>query len=190
MVKTSELSLATRNQVIGMFRANMKKSAIAREMGLGVSTVHYIISNYLKYGSVNSAPRSGRPSKLGERDVRRLIQTIKKDRKATIQDIHEKLSIDASKRTIQRKLLSLGIRSRSAIRKPFISNVNARKRLMWCRSYQSWSLKDWKRVIWSDECVRTLIWTQLEKVQSPPNIGSSCPRQLKEIASFHYSFIC
>ena len=65
--------------------------------------------------------------------------------------------MDVSTRTIQRKLLEFGIRSRSAVRKPFISKVNASKRLMWCRSRRGWSLKDWKRVIWSDEC-RIELW--------------------------------
>jgi transposase len=153
MVKTSELSLAARNHIVGMFRANVKKSTIAKEMGLGISTIHYVISKWLKCGNVNSTPRSGRPPKLGERDARRLVQTIKKNRTATLENIHEKLGIDVSKRTIQRKLLVLGIQSRSAIRKPFISKVNAMKRLTWCRSHRSWSLKDWKRVIWSDECM-------------------------------------
>jgi transposase len=152
MVKTRELCLAERNQIIGMFRSSMKKSAIAIEMGLGESTVRYVINKWLKSGSVNSAPRRGRPSKLSERDTRRLFQIIKKDRTAELEDIHEKFGKDASKRTIQRKLLSSGIRSRSAVKKPFISKVNAMRRLMWCRGRRGWSLKDWKRVIWSDEC--------------------------------------
>ena len=37
------------------------------------------------------------------------------------------------------------------------TKVNASKRLMWCRSRRGWSLKDWKRVIWSDEC-RIELW--------------------------------
>ena len=152
MTKTRELSLAERNQIIGMFRSNLKKSAIAKEMSVGESTVRYVITRWLESGSIDSAPRLGRPSKLNERDTRRLVHTIKKDRKATLVNIHDKIGIDASKRTIQRKLLASGIRSKSAVKKPFISKVNSMKRLMWCRGRRGWSLKDWKRVIWSDEC--------------------------------------
>ena len=152
MVKTRELGSAEPNQIIGMFRANVKKLAIAKEMGVGESTNSYVITKYLKSGCVNSAPRTGRPSKFSERDARRLVQTTRKNRKITLKEIHEQLDIDISKRTIQRKLLQRGIRSRSAVRKPFISKVNAMKRRMWCHGRRGWSLKDWKRVIWSDEC--------------------------------------
>ena len=152
MVKTRELGSDERNQIIGMFRSNMKKTAIAKELGIGESTVRYVISKWLDCGCVNSAPRSGRPSKLNLRDTRRLIQTTKKSRKSTLDDIHEKMDVDASKRTLQRKLLACGIQSRYAVRKPFVSKVNAMKRVMWCRGRRGWSLKDWKRVIWSDEC--------------------------------------
>jgi len=121
MVKTRELGSAEPNQIIGMFRANVKKLAIAKEMGVGESTNSYVITKYLKSGCVNSAPRTGRPSKFSERDARRLVQTTRKNRKITLKEIHEQLDIDISKRTIQRKLLQRGIRSRSAVRKPFIS---------------------------------------------------------------------
>jgi transposase len=135
----------------------VKKVAIAKEMGLGESTVRYVISKWLNSESVNSAPRSGRPSQLTVRDARKLVRTTKKNRKITLNEIREKLDVDVSTRSIQRKLLESGIRSRSAVRKPFISKVNASKRLMWCRSRRGWSLKDWKRVIWSDEC-RIELW--------------------------------
>src|SRR2546430_12281634 len=75
MTKTRELSLAERHHVIGMFRAKMKKVAIAKEMGLGESTVRYVISKWLKSETVNSTPRSGRPSQLSERNARRLVRT-------------------------------------------------------------------------------------------------------------------
>src|SRR5271167_1449717 len=117
MAKTRELSLPERNQIIGMFRANMKKVAIAKEMGLGESTVRYVISKWLKSESVNSVPRSGRPSKLSERDARRLIKTSKKHRKATLNEIGDLLDADVSTRTLQRKLLVSGIRSRLAVKK-------------------------------------------------------------------------
>ena len=90
MVKTRELGPAERNQIIGMFRSNMKKITIAKELGIGESTVRYVISKWLNCGSVNSAPRSGRPSKLNSRDTRRLILTTKKVRSSTLDNIHEK----------------------------------------------------------------------------------------------------
>ena len=82
MTKTRELRLAERHQIIGMFRAKVKKVAIAKEMGLGESTVRYVISKWLNSESVNSAPRSDRPSQLSVRDARKLVRTTKKIEKS------------------------------------------------------------------------------------------------------------
>jgi len=65
--------------------------------------------------------------------------------------------MNVHKETIGIKLRYLGLRSRKAIRKPFISKKNAKIRLWWSKACIGWTLKDWKRVIWSDEC-RIELW--------------------------------
>jgi transposase len=157
MVKTRELSIDERNQIIGMFKANLKKVTIAKQMGLGESTIRSVVTKWKTFECVNDAPRPGRPSKFNERDIRKLVRIMKRNRKNILEAIHEKLMVDVSKRTVQRKLLIIGIRSRSAIRKPFISKANAFKRLKWCSAHRGWSVKDWKRVIWSNES-RIELW--------------------------------
>ena len=38
-----------------------------------------------------------------------------------------------------------------ARKKPFIGKKNRRLRLKWARDHASWSIEDWRRVIWTDE---------------------------------------
>lgn len=38
------------------------------------------------------------------------------------------------------------------MKRPFLTQEHARKRLIWARAHQHWTVEDWKRVIWSDEC--------------------------------------
>ena len=39
-----------------------------------------------------------------------------------------------------------------AVKKPGLSAENIRKRLDWAIKYKDWTIEDWKKVIWSDEC--------------------------------------
>ena len=57
------------------------------------------------------------------------------------------------------KLHKQGIAGRAAIEKLFISDVNARNRKKWCLSHKAWTIRQWKRVIWSDESSLALFST-------------------------------
>lgn len=35
--------------------------------------------------------------------------------------------------------------------KPQITTCNARRRQEWCKAHRRWTLREWKRVVWSDE---------------------------------------
>jgi transposase len=152
MPKSPVISIEKRGIIVAMFKIGLKAAEIARKTNIGDMTVRSVIKRYQASGSLTSAPRSGRPPLLDDRDSRRLTQIVKKNRKVTLTDIHGILGVEASKRTLQRRLLKLDLKSRIAIKKPFISKINARRRVMWCRSRRNWTVKEWKRVIWSDEC--------------------------------------
>jgi len=142
MPKTRELTPEERCQIITMYKVHMKKATIAREMNLGESTVRAVINRWATSKSYNSAKRNGRPQKLGEREARRLTLIVKRNRKAALDDISQELNINVHKETIGKKLRNLGLRSRNAIRKPFISKKNAKARKRWCKSRLGWILKD------------------------------------------------
>ncbi|GFV04913.1 DDE_3 domain-containing protein [Trichonephila clavipes] len=42
-------------------------------------------------------------------------------------------------------------KSRAAIPTPIVTDVNAKRRLHWCHTHNTWSINKWKKVIWSDE---------------------------------------
>src|SRR5271168_1832761 len=121
-------------------------------MGIRDTTVRYVNKRYKASGSLNSAQRSGRPQLLDDRDSRRLIRIVKKDREAILNHIHEKFGAEVSKWTVQRKLLKLDYKSRIAVKKPLISKLNTRRRVIWCRSRRNWTKKQRKQIVWSDEC--------------------------------------
>ena len=59
--------------------------------------------------------------------------------------------MDVSAHTVRRRLLSAGLRGCVAVKKPFISARNKKKRLQFARNHRNWTVDDWSRVLWSDE---------------------------------------
>src|SRR5215471_4467945 len=121
MPKDRELTPEERCQIITLYKINLKKVDISRQMNIPESTVRAVINRWGDSMKFNSTHRAGRPQKLTEREARRLTLIVKRNRKATLDDIHQDLHLNVHKETIGRKLRNLGLRSRKAIRKPFIS---------------------------------------------------------------------
>jgi hypothetical protein len=71
----------------------------------------------------------------------------------------ERLGNRISANTVLRILHEAGLNKTKPTRKPGLSDPMRKARLEWCLAHQSWTLEDWKHVIWSDEtsvvlCIR------------------------------------
>ena len=110
-----------------------------------------IILRYKISSSTENRQRSGRPKKMNERDLRHLANDVKKNRRATLQNITNDTPSDVSQCTIRKSLHELGLSNRVAAKKPFISAKNQAKRLAFARKYQKMTVDDWKHVLWTDE---------------------------------------
>ncbi|KAJ4450863.1 hypothetical protein ANN_02295 [Periplaneta americana] len=53
--------------------------------------------------------------------------------------------------TVRRRLLEAGRRARKPIKKQLLAPVMCKKRLMWAKLHQHWTVNDWKNVLFSDE---------------------------------------
>ncbi|KAJ4425709.1 hypothetical protein ANN_27905 [Periplaneta americana] len=53
--------------------------------------------------------------------------------------------------TVRRRLLEAGRRARKPIKKQLLTPVMCKKRLMWAKLHQHWTVNDWKNVLFSDE---------------------------------------
>ncbi len=62
MPKSRELNIGERHAIIAMYQRGVKPAEIARQIGIGDTTVRYVIKRYQASGSLNSAHRSGRPN--------------------------------------------------------------------------------------------------------------------------------
>ena len=110
---------------------------------------------------VEDGKRTGCPSKKQD-EADEVIAIVSKDRQGSelsVEQIAERLGNRICAKTVWKILREAGLNKTKPTRKPGLSETMRKARLEWCLAHQSWSLEDWKHVIWSDEtsvvlCVR------------------------------------
>ncbi|CAB5375941.1 unnamed protein product [Rhizophagus irregularis] len=133
MVKTKELSNFERGRIIGLHEAGDSEKTISRKTGYEKTTIHNIITKY---------------HKTAEKMQKEFIESTGKE---------------VSKSTVKRTLYEIGYHSHAALSKPLISEPNRLIRLSWACERRSWTINDWKKVVWSDESRFTLFQKQFEE---------------------------
>ncbi|GIY65088.1 transposable element Tcb1 transposase [Caerostris darwini] len=126
MPPREELSEFEKGVLVGLHLAKVSIKEISRLRNCSKSTVARVVCRYKTEGHCQNKPRSGRPTVLTSRD---------------------------------RRVLGREIRSytgRSAAHKPLITKTYKKALLRWAKDHRTWTLDDWKRVLWSDESRFTL----------------------------------
>ena len=141
-----------RSVVRSMRRAGNTYGEIKKATGLERSTIQGIIN-----GPSSRTTRKGKtfkPHLLKPHEVRRIFLFVSKswaNRTKSWARIKAELHLEASSTTIRRTMKRHGYRRCVACRRPFISKKQAEKRLAFAFKYRWWGIKDWKKVVWSDE---------------------------------------
>ena len=151
-----ELSDVQRAFIYGLYIAGLSKKSISAQTGTLPTTVTrtiQLIERNIRNGAENpykSAPRAGRLYKLDDRAKRQLVRKVTAERKATLTELAtpSKSGKSLNRKTVRAILKAANKARRRARRKPWISDVNKRKRLIfrWRNKYTPWVL-----VCWSDE---------------------------------------
>ena len=144
MVKTRELTDFKHGKIIGLYKAGESEKDISKKTGYGKTTIHNIILKYNEMGAISVAPRSGRPKKLTECDKHHLKAIVTQNRHVAVDKIvkifAESTGKVVCKNTIKKTLYEMGYNSRTALRKPLISENNRKVRLNWVRKRRSWTI--------------------------------------------------
>ncbi|GFY00901.1 transposable element Tc1 transposase [Trichonephila clavipes] len=96
---------------------------IAAKVPCGLSTVVRTLKRVPETNFIASSGRSGRPRKT----------CLREDR------------------TVKGRLQEIGLRGCKARPKPLLTEFQRKKQLTWAREHSLWTIKDWKKVIFSDE---------------------------------------
>jgi transposase len=149
-----ELSEGLRGEIIGMCKVKTSFAEIGRILQVNESTARKIWNRYQETGSYVSAPRSGRPPKLTDLELRHIVRHVRHDRdtrRQPLAEITEVLNINISTKTIQRRFEEIGLGHYIERKKPYLSNKQKTTRLEFAQKHIHWGIEEWRRVIWTDE---------------------------------------
>ena len=116
------------------------------------SVIQNILAIYLFETFQGLNPRREYLRKTSEREDRYVLRVLQQNYDLPLRDITNKIALGISTITLRRQRSELGSVSYIAAKKPGLSADNVRKRLEWAIKYKDWTIEDWKKVIWSDEC--------------------------------------
>ena len=135
-----------------MAHIGLSNRTIADKVGRSQSTVSRMIRTYnyktFHYRDLTRI-RKQKTTKYEDWILTRIAKTH--DDQA-FRDIIHISSIEVSEIMLCRRLKEVDLCSRIRRCKPVLTSRHKAAHLRWARKYQNWTVEDWMRVIWSDEC--------------------------------------
>lgn len=147
-----ELTPYTRGRIVGLASAGCSSASIARSVNCPDSTVRTTLKTAPSRDDGESAPRDGRPKILTSRDERHIIRRARIEPDITYLELKERCSLHCHEKTIYRVLKDYGLTNWLAKERPKLTPEVAVLRLNWAQLRKNWTVEDFKKCIWSDEC--------------------------------------
>jgi transposase len=146
------ISCDVKEGIAQLFSQGFSTRKIAEKLNLGRETIR----RHLPQELVSSPRKSpGRPRKLSIRlksvFTRNFVNGKLKSLAGAKNDLMINHNVDVSKQTIMRFLHHSGLRSYAKTKKPRLTLKHRRNRLLFARAHSSWSVDNWKHVIFTDE---------------------------------------
>jgi transposase len=122
-------------RIVGMCEGGMKGTDTTSIVGVLTKTMQKIIKQFKEGGTYKENTSTGRPKKLGERDLRRISLFSRAHSRSWLQDITNDCPMEVSTRTVCRALHNHDIFSKITIRKPFLTLLHMSGQLDFVRQY-------------------------------------------------------
>ena len=125
---------------------------IKKQVGVSIGKISEIRNSL---GLLPTVAKRGRPAILKSRDINSLTclvgSGIISNAVEATKMLQTDLNINVCAQTTRRALQKAGFQAKVKPKKPALSNDNIKKRLNWAYKHRHWTVKDWEKVIWSDE---------------------------------------
>ncbi len=158
-------------RVIECYKLGLSTKEISHQTGVKPVTVRRLIVKFKSSGE-REIPHhlhgGGWRPKISGRTLAHIKRQLDQNPHLTARQLKEQnpmLLQDVSVRTIQKNIQTkLNYRKMRARNKPFVSEVHRKKRLAFVQKYSSWTLDEWRRVLWTDEATFRVSDTKGKKV--------------------------
>lgn len=148
-----------KGQALALWEQGLSNRKIGKTLKKDEKTIRNLINKWKITGTYERKKGSGRPRKTTSRQDREIVRTAIKNRRITSVAIKNNLRLDVTPKTIRNRLKDANFKSRVAIKKPYITAANIKKRLQWAKDHKDWTIEQWKHVVFSDESKITLRWS-------------------------------
>ncbi|GFT80927.1 transposon Tf2-6 polyprotein [Trichonephila clavipes] len=168
-----------RGRIIGLREAGWSNRCIDRHLGRSDMVVARCWQQWITEGRVYRRGGSGRPRNTNDREDRAIRRVATSAPTTSLASIQRHLPPSRhpvpSRETIRRRLTEVGLRSRRPLRRLPLTPHHRQCRLDFCRPRATWSVTDWRRVIFSDESRfslsdydhRTRVWRRTGQRSDP-----------------------
>jgi transposase len=150
-----EEKLRTQFEIQRLSEQGLSQRQIAKQTSVPRSTVQDILKKLSKHNTVMRVKGSGRKKSLEDKDRTILFDNVRKNPMSSAKKLAVSLARETGKsvtpRTIQNELKGQGLVSAVPRKIPRLSEKNISDRLKKTIAWSSWPLKQWDRVLFSDE---------------------------------------
>ena len=173
MGRGKQLSIMQRGQIVVLLSEGLSQRYIANKLGVSQCAVAYTAKKQVQTGQVVDRKRSGRPRVSSIRTDNLIHRYSLANPSISSSEIHSELNNSGldppSSRTIRRRLCNtFGLRARKPARKPYLTAVQRKKRIDFCKIHQNWTADMWRSVEFSDETAVSQFKTYRPFVRRPP----------------------
>jgi len=149
LVRAQAVALYTKN------KTKMSMDEVAAQLNISKCCVYNAVRKHEETGDFADKQRSGRPPKVGERELRHLKRLVIGDNRLSCSkitmELNQSLNKPVTRRTIFNYLKKLGYEYKVKIKKQWLNAQHRKQRVAWCTQYAHFTKDDWRNVIFSDE---------------------------------------
>ncbi len=163
----------------GMMIMGATIKQLMAEFGLsraGVTKIQRKLRDSNESSACERAPGQGRKRKTSVRVDRAIVKYARSDAAPSLAVIVSECKelAGVSKSTVRRRLHEAGNHRCVCTRKPWISELNRKRRLTFAKNHRDWTREDWHRVLWSDESKfvfrytgQRFVWRRVDERHEP-----------------------
>lgn len=155
MPKFKQISFEKRAHIIALHKEGLSQVKIAEKVKCSRNGVQTTIKRYKETSSMHNRPGQGRKRCTTTREDRYIKKISLRNRRKTASEVaaefREASNKKISNRTVRTRLVEAGLKGCKARKKPYLSEINRKKRILWAKEHQNWTDEDWAKVVWSDE---------------------------------------